>query len=82
MTDYERDFPELADPLGETLYQLRLDGSLYALSELRAPWGIDMPALPGKMMFHIVTSGSCWLKSGDEPAIELQQGSLVSLPRG
>ncbi len=82
MTDYERDFPELADPLGETLYQLRLDGSLYALSELRAPWGIDMPALPGKMMFHIVTSGSCWLKSGDEPAIELQQGSLVLLPRG
>ena len=47
MADYERDFPTLSDPLGETLYQLRLDGSLYALSELRGPWGIEMPVLPG-----------------------------------
>ncbi len=82
MVDYERDFPSLADPLGETLYQLRLDGSLYALSQLSAPWGIDMPALPGKMMFHIVTSGSCWLQIQGEPPVELQQGSLVLLPKG
>jgi len=82
MTNYEHDFPTLADPLGETLYQLRLDGSLYALSELKAPWGIDMPALPGKMMFHIVTSGSCWLKTQGNSPIELQQGSLVLLPKG
>ena len=82
MVDYEREFPSLADPLGETLYQLRLDGSLYALSELSAPWGIDMPALPGKMMFHIVTSGSCWLVVGEGPPVELQQGSLVLLPQG
>lgn len=82
MVNYERDFPALADPLGETLYQLRLNGSLYALSELTAPWGIDMPALPGKMMFHIVTSGSCWLQTEGEAPIELQQGSLVLLPQG
>ena len=82
MVDYEREFPALADPLGETLYQLRLNGSLYALSELRAPWGIEMPALPGKMMFHIVTSGSCWLKTADGPPVELHQGSLVLLPQG
>jgi len=82
MADYERDFPTLSDPLGETLYQLRLDGSLYALSELRGPWGIEMPALPGKMMFHIVTAGSCWLQAAADPPVELQQGSLVLLPRG
>ena len=82
MNDMPREFPTLADPLGETLYQLRLDGSLYALSELTAPWGIDMPALPGKMMFHIVTSGSCWLQTADTKAIELQPGSLVLLPHG
>ena len=82
MHDYQRNFPALADPLGETLYQLRLDGSLYALSELQAPWGIEMPVLPGKMMFHIVTAGSCWLKIQDEPPIELHQGSLVLLPQG
>lgn len=82
MVDYDREFPDLADPLGETLYQLRLDGSLYALSELRAPWGIYMPELPGKMMFHIVTAGSCWLKNGDDSYTELNQGSLVLLPQG
>ncbi len=82
MVDYERKFPSLADPLGETLYELRLGGSLYALSELRAPWGIDMPALPGKMMFHIVTAGSCWLQTAEGSAFELHQGSLVLLPQG
>ena len=82
MNDIQRAFPTLADPLGETLYQLRLDGSLYALSELTAPWGIDMPALPGKMMFHIVTSGSCWLQVADTQLIELQAGSLALLPHG
>jgi len=82
MVDNEREFPSLADPLGETLYELRLNGSLYALSELRAPWGIEMPVLPGKMMFHIVTAGRCWLQTAEGPASELQQGSLVLLPQG
>ncbi len=82
MLDYEIAFPSLSDPLGQTLYQLRLDGSLYALSNLTAPWGMAMPALPGKMMFHIVTDGQCWLSAGDEQPILLRQGSLVLLPQG
>ena len=41
----------------ETLYSLRLNGLMYAKSELTAPWGIDMPPMEGKMMFHISEYG-------------------------
>ena len=82
MNDYQREFPNLSDPLGETLYQLRLNGSLYGLSALSAPWGMSMPVLPGKMMFHIVTEGECWLQVGDSEPLLLRQGSLALIPHG
>ncbi|WP_434355354.1 AraC family transcriptional regulator [Parasalinivibrio latis] len=78
----ERQFPPLSDPLGETLYQLRLNGSLYCYSELTAPWGIDMPALDDKMMIHIVTEGTCWLRVGSEDPVQLQSGHLALVPKG
>jgi AraC-like DNA-binding protein len=72
----------LSDPLGETLHMLRLKGSLYCRSELSTPWGIDMPPFEGYMMFHVVTSGHCWLEvEGEEPRL-LQQGSLTLVPHG
>lgn len=70
------------DLLGETLHLLRLNGVLYCRSELTAPWGIDLPAFEGQMMFHIITSGHCWLEiEGEEPRM-LQQGSLTLVPDG
>jgi len=70
------------DPLGETLHQLRLTGTLYCRSELTAPWGVDLPPFDGCMMFHIVTAGHCWLEiEGEEPHL-LQQGSLALVPHG
>lgn len=82
MVDYTHEFPELADPLGEALYHIRLDGSLYAFSELTAPWGVEMPISQGKMMFHIVTQGQCWIVAESEVPLLLKPGSLVLLPRG
>jgi AraC-like DNA-binding protein len=74
--------PEPTDPLGETLHLLRLTGTLYCRSELTAPWGIDMPAFEGRMMFHVVTGGHCWLEvPGEQPRL-LQQGSLALVPHG
>jgi len=70
------------DPLGETLHLLKLTGTLYCRSELTAPWGVDLPAFDGCMMFHIVTAGHCWLEvEGEEPRL-LQQGSLTLVPHG
>jgi len=82
MIPAKRDIPTLTDPLGETLHLLRLNGTLYCRSELTAPWGVDMPAFAGYMMFHVVTAGHCWLEvDGEEPRL-LQQGSLTLMPHG
>jgi len=82
MTTNPRSVPDHSDPLGETLHLLRLTGSLYCRSELTAPWGVDLPPFEDCMMFHIVTSGRCWLEvEGEEPRL-LQQGSLALVPHG
>lgn len=82
MQPTRREIPAFTDPLGETLHLLRLNGSLYCRSELTAPWGIDLPAFDGYMMFHVVTSGHCWLEVDGEEPRRLQQGSLTLLPHG
>ena len=78
----ERAVPQTADPLGEALYSLRLNGVVYANSELSAPWGLAMPAMPGNLMFHIVTQGACWLRVDDQKPLSLNAGDLVLLPKG
>ncbi len=75
--DQQPIFPTANDPLGETLHQLRLDGSLYCRSTLSGEWSLAMPALPGKMMFHIITEGACWLQIGEQPAQHLTEKSVV-----
>lgn len=78
----QREIPTSSDPLGETLYSLRLNGLVYANSELTAPWGIEMPPMSGKMMFHIVTQGGCWLRFHDRESIYLHPGELALIPKG
>ena len=75
-------FPTANDPLGEILHQLRLDGSLYCRSSLQGDWSVDMPDLPGKMMFHIITEGHCWLQMDGQDPIQLSKGTLVLTPHG
>ena len=79
---YTRDIPSTTDTLGESLYLLRLNGSLYCQSDLSAPWGIEMPPLAGKMMFHIVVHGECWLSVPGNPVVHLKPGELTLVPRG
>ena len=74
--------PAAADPLGEALHLLRLEGCVYARSELTAPWGVDLPPLVGHMMFHIVTSGHCWLEADGIDPVKLERGSLALVPHG
>jgi AraC-like DNA-binding protein len=78
----QREVPEPTDTLGATLYSLRLNGLVYANSELSAPWGVDMPPMEGKMMFHIITQGGCWLRFPDHDDVYLRPGDLALLPRG
>ena len=71
-----------ADPLGEALHFLRMNGAFYCRSELTAPWGMTMMEMPGYVWFHVVTSGRVWLEAGDAEAILLQPGDLGLVPHG
>jgi AraC-like DNA-binding protein len=79
---FARVIPDTFDPLGEALYLMRLNGSLYCQSELTAPWAIDMPAMAGNMMFHIVLRGECWVTVGADSRHHLAAGSLALLTQG
>jgi AraC-like DNA-binding protein len=70
------------DPLGEALHVLRMSGTFYTRCAFSAPWGLVLPAFPGSLMFHIVTSGRCWIEvDGAEPRL-LQTGDLGLVPHG
>ena len=70
------------DPLGEALHALRLSGAFFCRSELRAPWGIELPAMPDSLMFHIVTEGSAWITFGNGERFQMEAGDFVLLPQG
>src|SRR5688500_1522558 len=70
------------DPLGEALYFLRMSGTYYSSCEFTTSWGLVLPPMSGSLMFHVVTSGRCWLEvEGLEPRL-LQPGDLALVPHG
>lgn len=70
------------DPLSATLHHLRMAGVFYCRSEFTAPFALDLPAMPGVLMIHVVTGGRCWLEiEGEEPRL-LQAGDLALVPHG
>lgn len=69
-----------ADPLGEALHFLRMNGAYYCRSELTAPWGLTLPPMPGYLWFHVVTSGRFWLETEEQGWIQL--GDLALVPHG
>lgn len=71
-----------ADPLGEVLHFLHMNGVFYTRSELTAPWGIDLPPMPDFLMFHVITSGDCWLKVEGREALLLHPGNFALVPHG
>ena len=71
-----------ADPLGEALHFLRMEGVVYSRSELTAPWGLDLPPLPDCVLFHVVTAGECWLETEGEEPRRLRPGEFTLVPHG
>lgn len=71
-----------ADPLGEALHFLRLDGAYYCRSELSAPWGLTLPPMPGYLWFHVVLSGRSVLETDEAGADLLHPGELTLVPHG
>ncbi|MBK6918778.1 MAG: AraC family transcriptional regulator [Deltaproteobacteria bacterium] len=78
----EPDWTASADPLGEALHFLRLSGMFYCRSELRAPWGLTMPAFANALWFHVITQGECTLEGKHIGALKLRTGDFVLVPHG
>jgi AraC-like DNA-binding protein len=71
-----------ADPLGEPLHLLRMNGAFYCRSELSEPWGLTLPAMPGYIWFHVVAAGRAWLEPEDADGELLRPGELALVPHG
>ena len=71
-----------ADPLGEALHFLRMDGAFYCLSDLTAPRGFSLEPMPGHIWFHVVTTGAMWVDAGDDEPRALRPGELALVPHG
>jgi AraC-like DNA-binding protein len=69
-------------PLGEALHFLRMNSVFYCRAEFTAPWGLALPPMDHCLIFHVVTSGRCWLEDADGDARLLQAGDFVLVPRG
>jgi AraC-like DNA-binding protein len=70
------------DPLSESLQLLRMTSTLYSRCYFTSPWGLELPSLPGMLMFHVVTVGHCWLSVDGTVLRLLQRGDFVLVPRG
>lgn len=70
------------DRLGEALHLLRMSGSFYCRSEFTAPWALELPAFEDCLMFHVVTSGRCWLEVEGAERRMLQPGDFALVPHG
>lgn len=70
------------DPLGEALHALRMSGTFFCRSELSAPWGIDLPAMPESLMFHVITEGSAWITFANGERFKMEAGDFALVPQG
>ena len=69
------------DPLSDVLDLSRVSGALMANVRGCAPWGLDLPEIPGAA-FHAFTSGTAWLSVGGREPLQLMPGDVLLLPGG
>jgi AraC-like DNA-binding protein len=70
-----------SDAVGAALHVLRMNGTFYCSSDLRAPWGLALPPTPSCLWFHVVIAGAATIVVGDEE-VTLAPSDVVLLPRG
>ncbi|CUR61961.1 Transcriptional regulator, AraC family [metagenome] len=69
------------DVLTETLTDFGMSGVFYAVSEVHAPWGVEIPPLPGTVVFHLVTAGTLELDVDGEQ-LTMVAGDMALVPTG
>jgi AraC-like DNA-binding protein len=82
-----------SDTLSDVLEAVRLTGALFFLVDARTPWVAEAPAsvdlapaiLPHAqhvVSYHVVSQGACWCESPGHPAMRLETGDVLVVPRG
>ena len=85
--------PSLPAPFDAALQRLRLEGAIFLRAEYHEPWayeslsGPDTAAIlrPGTdrlVLFHLVASGTCWVRVGDQEKHWASAGDVIVLPYG
>src|SRR5918997_5936564 len=72
---------DTVDPWAGVLGHLEMTGVFYSTSSLTAPWGIDLPALPRAVIFHLLLSGEAVVEVEGE-SHRLVAGDLLVVPHG
>lgn len=71
------------DVLSDILDALRFRSCLYYTTDFRPPWGVAVPAYRNVARFHLVMSGVCWVRVGqDGRARKLDEGDVILIPHG
>lgn len=81
------------DALSDVLKAVRLTGAVFFDVQASEPWVAESPAgasivgsiFPGAdhlMSYHVVTRGTCWGGTFDEPALQLSTGDIILFPHG
>jgi len=81
------------DVLSEVLRVVHLSGAVHFNAEFTRPWSVMtsppdllaarlMPGAEAITLFHLVTSGSCWITCGKLAPIRIETGDVMVFPRG
>jgi AraC-like DNA-binding protein len=71
----------VADIVADVVATTRRGSLMYSRNRFHGPWGAAFPA-SDVAMFHVITTGACWLvAAGAEPA-QLTRGDVVLFPSG
>lgn len=82
-----------AEPSGEALERLRLDGAIFLRAEYTERWALDdqggpsfaammHPGAERLILFHVVASGRCFVSLGDGERYWASAGEVIVLPYG
>ncbi len=56
--------------------------TFYCQAQLREPWALEMPVIADSVSFHVVTTGSCWIRLPGADPVEFRAGDLALVPHG
>jgi len=61
---------------------MKLTGVLHCQAEFTAPWGLEIPRIPGSIAIHIVNTGTLYLDIAGQPTLRIRAGSVAMIPHG